>query len=50
MEVEKETRQENISEYFDEKERIFLDFVRSNSKYHEENLEKVISWSKVSER
>jgi hypothetical protein len=44
------SRLENISEYFDEKERIFLDFVRSNSKYHEENLEKVISWSKVSER
>jgi len=40
----------SVSEYFDEKERIFLDFIRSNSEYHRENLEKVLSWSKISER
>jgi hypothetical protein len=39
----------SLSEYFDEKERIFLEFIRSNSEYHRENIEKAISWSKISE-
>ena len=41
---------ESVSEYLDEKERIFLDFIKSSSNYHRESIEKAIGWSKFSKR